>query len=149
MILNMQGTDGVACGVSCGGFGHFDYLKAEGTTVSAKALSDKDLWKRGGAGIGNKTRETDVGTITVRIVVDPTTDTVQMYAKTTVMPSFVLIATTSASAAGYTDMANATSNAIGFCMQFGTNATLDNLIVYSGDGNPPATDNQDNYYTEN
>ena len=149
VILNMQGTDGVACGVSCGGYGRFDYLKAEGTEISAKMLSDSSLWKAGGAGVGTKTRESDVGTITVRIVVDPTTDTVSMYAKTSMMSTFVLVATSSASAAGYTDMANATSNAIGFCLQYGTNATLDNLIVYSGDGNPPATDNQDNYYTEN
>ena len=62
------------------------------------------------------------------------------------MSSFLLVGTSSALSDGYESLVAATSQSIGFAMQYGTNALLDNLIVYSGEDNPPATDNQDNYY---
>ena len=62
------------------------------------------------------------------------------------MSDFVLAGTTSTLSDGYNSLVAATSQSIGFALQYGNNALLDNLIVYSGDENPPATDNQDNYY---
>lgn len=148
IILNMDGDDGVACGVGTGGYVRLDYLTTNGTTTTNQLLTDATLMNRGQA-LGKKLRETDVGTITVRIVVDPTTNVIQLYAKTALMKDFVLVGMSTNTSAGYNALAAATSKSIGFALQYGNNALLDNLIVYSGDGNPPATDNQDNYYTEN
>lgn len=146
IILNMDGANGVACGVAAGGHVRLDYLTTTGSGTTNELLTDVSLMNRGQV-LGNKLRESDVGAITVRIVVDPATNTIKIYAKTAVMSEFVLAGTTSALSDGYDSLVAATSNSIGFALQYGNNALLDNLIVYSGDENPPATDNQDNYYT--
>ena len=145
MILNMDGANGVACGVSAGGHVRLDYLTTTGSGTTNELLTDVSLLNRGQV-LGKKLREGDVGAITVRIVVDPTTDTIKIYAKTAVMSEFVLAGATSVLSDGYDSLVAATSNSIGFALQYGNNALLDNLIVYSGDENPPETDNQDNYY---
>ena len=145
IILNMDGANGVACGVSAGGCVRFDYLTTDDAGTTNAPLTDVSLMNRGQA-IGKKLRESDVGAITVRIVVDPATDTIKLYAKTSGMGSFALYATSTMTADGYDSLVAATSQSIGFALQYGTNALLDNLIVYSGDKNPPETDNQDNYY---
>ena len=145
IILNMDGANGVACGVAAGGHVRLDYLTTTGSGTTNELLTDVSLMNRGQA-LGKNLRECDVGAITVRIVVDPTTDTIKIYAKTAVMSEFVLAGTTSALSDGYDSLVAATSNSIGFALQYGNNALLDNLIVYSGDENPPETDNQDNYY---
>ena len=145
IILNMDGANGTACGISAGGYVRFDYLSTDSAGTTSAALTDISLMNRGQA-IGKKLRESDVGAITVRIVVDPTTNTIKLYAKTSGMGNFLLIGTSSTLSDGYESLAAATSQSIGFAMQYGTNALLDNLIVYSGDENPPATDNQNNYY---
>ena len=146
IILNMDGDDGVACGVAAGGYVRLDYLTTEASGTTNELLTDVSLMNRGQV-LGNKLRESDVGAITVRIVVDPQTNTIKLYAKTAVMSDFVLAGTTSTLSDGYDSLVAATSQSIGFALQYGNNALLDNLIVYSGDENPPATDNQDNYYT--
>ena len=146
IILNMDGANGTACGISAGGYVRFDYLSTDSAGTTSASLTDISLMNRGQA-IGKKLRESDVGAITVRIVVDPATNTIKLYAKTSGMGNFLLIGTSSTLSDGYESLAAATSQSIGFAMQYGTNALLDNLIVYSGDENPPATDNQDNYYT--
>lgn len=73
-------------------------------------------------------------------------DTVTMYVKTANMNNFIVAATTGTTSEGYSSLVAATSNSIGFAIQYGANVLLDNLIVYSGYGNPPAIDNQENYY---
>ena len=145
IILNMDGANGTACGISAGGYVRFDYLSTDSAGTTSASLTDISLMNRGQA-IGKKLRESDVGAITVRIVVDPATNTIKLYAKTSGMGNFLLIGTSSTLSDGYESLAAATSQSIGFAMQYGTNALLDNLIVYSGDENPPATDNQNNYY---
>ena len=146
IILNMDGANGAACGISAGGHVRLDYLTTDGAGTTNKPLTDVSLMNRAQA-IGKKLRESDVGAITVRIVVDPATNTIKLYAKTAGMSSFLCIGTSSTLSDGYESLAAATSNSIGFALQYGTNALLDNLIVYSGEDNPPETDNQNNYYT--
>ena len=145
IILNMDGANGAACGISAGGFVRLDYLTTDNAGTTNELLTDVSLMNRGQV-LGNKLRESDVGAITVRIVVDPATNTIKLYAKTAGMSEFVLAGTTSALSDGYDSLVAATSQSIGFALQYGNNALLDNLIVYSGEDNPPATDNQDNYY---
>ena len=145
IILNMDGANGAACGISAGGFVRLDYLTTDNAGTTNELLTDISLMNRGQA-LGNKLRESDVGAITVRIVVDPATDTIKLYAKTAGMSSFLCIATSTTLSDGYASLAAATSNSIGFALQYGANALLDNLIVYSGNDNPPETNNQDNYY---
>ncbi len=145
IILNMDGANGVACGISAGGFVRLDYLTTDNAGTTNELLTDVSLMNRGQV-LGNKLRESDVGAITVRIVVDPATNTIKLYAKTAGMSEFVLAGTTSALSDGYDSLVAATSNSIGFALQYGNNALLDNLIVYSGNDNPPETNNQDNYY---
>ena len=145
IILNMDGANGAACGISAGGFVRLDYLTTDNAGTTNELLTDVSLMNRGQV-LGNKLRESDVGAITVRIVVDPATNTIKLYAKTAGMSEFVLAGTTSALSDGYDSLVAATSPSIGVALQYGNNALLDNLIVYSGEDNPPATDNQDNYY---
>jgi hypothetical protein len=145
IILNMDGANGAACGISAGGFVRLDYLTTDNAGTTNELLTDISLMNRGQA-LGNKLRESDVGAITVRIVVDPFRDTIKLYAKTAGMSSFLCIATSTTLSDGYASLAAATSNSIGFALQYGNNALLDNLIVYSGNDNPPETNNQDNYY---
>lgn len=148
IILNMDGANGVACGVSAGGFLRFDYLStnAEGVTTD-KLLIDESLFARGKV-FGNKLRENDVGAITVRIDVDPETNAVQVYAKLPTHNVFTLIATASTTSAGYSDMVNATSKSIGLALQYGTNAFIDNLIVYRGVSVKNGADGGTVYYSE-
>ena len=148
IILNMDGANGVACGVSAGGFLRFDYLStnAEGVTTD-KLLIDESLFARGKV-FGNKLRENDVGAITVRIDVDPETNAVQVYAKLPTHNVFTLIATASTTSDGYSDLVNATSKSIGLALQYGTNAFLDNLIVYRGVSVKNGADGGKVYYSE-
>ena len=145
IILNMDGANGTACGIAAGGHVRLDYLTTEASGTTNELLTDVSLMNRGQA-IGKKLREGDVGAITVRIVVDPVSNTIKIYAKTAGMSGFVLYATSTGTSDGYESLVAATSQSIGFALQGGNNVLLDNLIVYSGDKNPPETDNQDNYY---
>ena len=88
-----------------------------------------------------------VGSVTVRIEVDPTTNTIKLYAKIPSISDFVLIGETSPASEGYAELLAATSNAIGFGIYHKSCTLIDNLIVYTGEGNPPDPSNQDNYYT--
>ena len=128
----MDGANGTACGVGVGGFARLDYLTTvDGVTTNA-VLTDDSLYVRG------KALDTDLrehrGGITVRIVVDPETNLIKMYAKKDNMIDFFFVGATSVASAGYESLASATSQSIGFALQYGNNVLLDNLIVYSGDG---------------
>ena len=144
MILNMDGANGTACGVGVGGFVRLDYLTTTDAGTTNQLLTDTSLYNRGQA-LSTDLRE-PVGAITVRIVVDPDTNTIKLYAKMSNMLDFFFVAATSTTSAGYDSLVAATSQSIGFALQYGNNALLDNLVVYSGEGNPPATDNVNNYY---
>ncbi len=149
IILNMNGDDGVACGVAAGGHVRLDYLTTEGTTVTNALLTGTSLLTRGQAALGtNKLRESDVGAITVRIDVDPETDTIQLYAKLSTQNFFTLVGTTSTTSAGYASLVAATSQSIGFALQYGNNALLDNLIVYRGTSVENVTNDGKIYYFE-
>lgn len=145
IILNMDGASGTACGIITGGGVRLDYLTTDEMGTTNKLLTDASLMNQGTV-IGKKLRERDVGALTIRIEVDPKKDTVTMYVKTANMNDFIVAATTSTTSEGYSSLVVATSNSIGFAIQYGANVLLDNLIVYSGYGNPLAIDNQENYY---
>lgn len=146
IILNMLGDDGVAVGIGAGGQVRIDYLSTDGTTVTNKLLTTESLLNRGQA-ISNNLLTNAVGSVTVRIEVDPTTNTIKLYAKIPSISDFVLIGETSPASEGYAELLAATSNAIGFGIYHKSCTLIDNLIVYTGEGNPPDPSNQDNYYT--
>ncbi len=135
-LMNMDGTSGTACGLAAGGYVRLEYF----TDKVGAILTEENMFVRG-KGLSNKLRESDVGTITVRIQVDPEANTIKLYGKTGTMTQFELLAETSATSAGYAAMSAATSKLIGFGVQYGNNAMLDNLLIYSGHGDAPDTSN--------
>ncbi len=135
-LMHMDGTSGTACGLAAGGHVRLEYF----TDKVGAILTEENMFAREAA-LGKRLRESDVGIMTIKIQVDPEANTIKLYGKTSTMTQFELLAETSATSAGYAAMSAATSKLIGFGIQYGNNAMLDNLLIYSGHGDAPDTSN--------